>query len=153
MLPILLPVLLIYLKTVAIMQHSTVKISVSFKVRMCKYLGIYALTRKRLFIKEHLLYNHSSCFHQKRPPDVFCKKGVLRNFTKFTGKHLCQSLFFNSVAGLRHYSALYCLHPSCAIKICWKRNRVFTISNSYYAVPLYKMLLPSKSHFDMNVLL
>ena len=28
-------------------------------------------------------------------PDVFCKKGVLRNFAKFTGKHLCQSLFFN----------------------------------------------------------
>ena len=27
-------------------------------------------------------------------------KGVLRNFTKFTGKHLCQSLFFNKVAGL-----------------------------------------------------
>ena len=32
-------------------------------------------------------------------PEVFCKKGVLRNFTKFTGKHLCQSLFFNKVAG------------------------------------------------------
>ena len=29
-----------------------------------------------------------------------CKKGVLRNFVKFTGKHLCQSLFFNNVAGL-----------------------------------------------------
>ena len=29
------------------------------------------------------------------------KKGVLRNFTNFTGKHLCQSLFFNKVAGLR----------------------------------------------------
>ena len=28
------------------------------------------------------------------PPDVFCKKVVLRNFAKFTGKHLCQSLFF-----------------------------------------------------------
>ena len=29
------------------------------------------------------------------------KKGVLRNFTKLTGKHLCQqSLFFNKVAGL-----------------------------------------------------
>ena len=27
------------------------------------------------------------------------KKGVLRNFSKFTGKHLCQSLFFNKVAG------------------------------------------------------
>ena len=33
--------------------------------------------------------------------EVFCKKGVLRNFTKFTGKHLWQSLFFNKVAGLR----------------------------------------------------
>ena len=29
------------------------------------------------------------------------RKGVLRNFTKFTGKHLWQSLFFNKVAGLR----------------------------------------------------
>ena len=32
--------------------------------------------------------------------NVFCKKGVLRNFAKFPGKHLCQSLFFNKVAGL-----------------------------------------------------
>ena len=29
------------------------------------------------------------------------KKCVLRNFTKFTGKHLCQILFFNKVADLR----------------------------------------------------
>ena len=33
-------------------------------------------------------------------PEVFYKKGVLRNFAKFSGKHLCQSLFFNKVAGL-----------------------------------------------------
>ena len=26
------------------------------------------------------------------------KKGVLGNFPKFTGKHLCQSLFFNNAA-------------------------------------------------------
>ena len=26
------------------------------------------------------------------------RKGVLRNFAKFTGKHLCQSLFFNKIA-------------------------------------------------------
>ena len=31
-------------------------------------------------------------------PEVFCEKGVLRNFSKFTGKQLCQSLFFNRVA-------------------------------------------------------
>ena len=30
---------------------------------------------------------------QKQPPEVFCKKDVLRNFTKFTGKHLPGSLF------------------------------------------------------------
>ena len=34
-------------------------------------------------------------------PEVFCKKNVLRNFERFTGKHLCQSHFFNKVAGLR----------------------------------------------------
>ena len=28
-------------------------------------------------------------------------KSVLRNFAKFTGKHLCKTLFFNKVAGLR----------------------------------------------------
>ena len=38
---------------------------------------------------------------QKQPPEVFYEKGVLRNFTKFTGKHLCQRLFFNKVAGLK----------------------------------------------------
>ena len=26
-------------------------------------------------------------------PEVFCKEGVLENFAKFTGKHLCQSLW------------------------------------------------------------
>ena len=34
------------------------------------------------------------------------KKSVLRNFTKFIGKHLCQSLFFNKVAGLKFYHIL-----------------------------------------------
>ena len=28
------------------------------------------------------------------------KKGVLRNFAKFAGKHLCQSLIFNKVVGV-----------------------------------------------------
>ena len=33
--------------------------------------------------------------------EMFCKKGALGNSTKFTGKHLCQSFFFNKVAGLK----------------------------------------------------
>ena len=32
------------------------------------------------------------------PPEVFCEKGVLRNFAKFTGKHVCP---FDKVEGLR----------------------------------------------------
>ena len=47
---------------------------------------------------------------QKQPPEVFCKKRVLRNFAKFTGKHLCQ-LFFNKVAGLRTDEHLVNLTP------------------------------------------
>ena len=38
---------------------------------------------------------------KKQPPEVFCKKIALKNFAKFTGKHLCQGLFFNKVAGFR----------------------------------------------------
>ena len=30
-------------------------------------------------------------------PEVFCKKGVLRNIVKFTGKHLCQNLFLTQL--------------------------------------------------------
>ena len=33
-------------------------------------------------------------------PKVFCKKGVLKNFSKFTGKYLCEKLFLNKVADL-----------------------------------------------------
>ena len=36
--------------------------------------------------------------------EVFCRKGVLRNFAKFTGKHLCQNLVFNKVADLKKES-------------------------------------------------
>ena len=36
---------------------------------------------------------------RKRHPEVFYKKGAFKNFTKFTGKPLCWSFFFNKVAG------------------------------------------------------
>ena len=39
------------------------------------------------------------CAWRSSSPKVFCKKRVLRNFAKFTGKHLYQSLFLNKVAG------------------------------------------------------
>ena len=41
-------------------------------------------------------------FHRAETVTRRCsvKKGVLRNFTKFLGKHLCQNLFSNKIAGL-----------------------------------------------------
>ena len=39
--------------------------------------------------------------------EVFCKNCALKIFAKFTEKHLCQSLFFNKVAGLV-FSCEYC---------------------------------------------
>ena len=40
-----------------------------------------------------------SVYYRSSRPEVFCKKGVLRNFAKFTGKRLCQSVFFDKVTG------------------------------------------------------
>ena len=41
--------------------------------------------------------------------EVFFKKnGVLRNFAKSTGKHLCQSLYFNKIAGRRPDACEFC---------------------------------------------
>ena len=36
-------------------------------------------------------------------PEVFCKKGIRKNFAKFTRKHLCLSLFFNKVFFKKDY--------------------------------------------------
>ena len=43
-----------------------------------------------------------SSSHQR----FFYKKGVLKNFTKFTGKHLWQRFFFNKVAGRLLYFSI-----------------------------------------------
>ena len=49
----------------------------------------------------------SVCYRSSRP-EVFCKKGVLRNFAKFTGKHLCQSLFFKKETLVQIFSCKFC---------------------------------------------
>ena len=41
------------------------------------------------------------CIYRNSRSEVLCKKGVLENFSKLTGKHLRQSLFLTKVAVLR----------------------------------------------------
>ena len=66
--------------------------------------GIFIPCKSHLNSKQEslifLLFGSGSLVRSSHP-EAFCKKGVLRNFIKFTEKHLCQSLFVNKVAGLR----------------------------------------------------
>ena len=41
------------------------------------------------------------CYPQKQSSGGVLWKGIPKKFAKFTGKHLCQSPFFNKVVGLR----------------------------------------------------
>ena len=52
-------------------------------------------------------HNHNQQFRSTRP-EMFCKKGVLRNFANFTRKHLSQSLFLNKVAGISPAQVFSC---------------------------------------------
>ena len=45
------------------------------------------------------MFNHE--FEKHSVQSCSMKKGVLRNFSKFKGKYLFQSLFFNKAGGLR----------------------------------------------------
>ena len=61
---------------------------------MCYYF-INSYLLKKIYVMLIHLYVSLVSFVRSSRPEVFCKKGVLRNFAKFTGKHLCQGLFFN----------------------------------------------------------
>ena len=58
--------------------------------------------------------NHYRSRDRSSRPEVFCKKCVFRNFAKFTGKHLCQRLFFNKVAGVKKSLWHRCFHVNFA---------------------------------------
>ena len=47
-------------------------------------------------------------------PEVFCKKGVLKYFSKLTGKHRCQSFFFNPLTTNSQWIKIWCI----ICKIC-----------------------------------
>ena len=77
-----------------------------------------------------LRYSTSILFTCLRSSHQKCslRKGVLRNFAKFTGKHLCQSLFLNKVAGLRPATLLKTRvwHRCFTCEFCEiSRNNVF----------------------------
>ena len=65
------------------------------------------------------------------------KKGVLRNFRKFAGKHLWQSLFLNKVSGLRPEETLaqVLLYEFCVIsKNTFLTEHLWTTASVLYGV-------------------
>ena len=73
-------------------------------------------------------------------PEVFCKKGALKNFSKFTEKHLCQGLFFNKVAGLG--LQLYLKKETLAQ--CFPSSEFCEISNNTFFTEYLQWLLLEK---------
>ena len=73
-------------------------------------------------------------------PEVFCKKGALKNFTKFIGKHLRQSLFFNEVEGLRHSEYNYIVKLIMHLKTGWLQAFCPLKSKIDKNFKIYKML-------------
>ena len=68
------------------------------KINLIKALLRYQLSQASLDYLLRISTENPAKFrssHRRCP----VRKGVLRNFAKFTRKHLCQSLFFNKVAG------------------------------------------------------
>ena len=46
--------------------------------------------QKKILLEDE---NNNFLLFRSSRPEVFCKKAVLKNFAKFTGKHLRQSIF------------------------------------------------------------
>ena len=63
------------------------------------------------YFRESSLSKHdpSNYIVRSSRPEVFCKKNVLKNFAKFTGERLGQSLFFNKKETLAQaFSCEFC---------------------------------------------
>ena len=72
-----------------------------------------------------VITGRENCFHDARSSHQRCSiiKGVLRNFRKFTGKHLCQSLFFKKEPLAQVFSCKFC-------KIC--KNSFMSQANYFW---------------------
>ena len=53
-----------------------------------------------IYVFIYLIHIFQIVINRSSRSEVFWEKGGLRNFAKFTEKHLYRSLFFNKVAGL-----------------------------------------------------
>ena len=75
------------------------------------------------------------------------KKGVLKNFAKFTGKHPCQSSFFNKVVGWDTEHRSFPVNCRKFLKIPFYRTAASLFIYLYlFFFPIGKLLPFSKDH-------
>ena len=72
-------------------------------LHLFEIIQLQNLVLQIFFWKEKILDCADFTLSRSSRPDVLCKKGILKNFSKFTGKHLCQSRFLMRLqtSGLR----------------------------------------------------
>ena len=71
-------------------QNSSFSVS---DIGFCCSINHHKRWQFRSYDSEFLQIYSLNCCSDKQPPNVFCTNHVLKNFTKFKWKHLCQSLF------------------------------------------------------------
>ena len=89
-----------HLPRVSIYFFSPLSLTLKSFCSICKKKNPQSFLEKKNKLKrEKLKCNTKSSRTSHRRCSI--KKGVLKIFTKFTGGHLCQGLFFNKATGLR----------------------------------------------------
>ena len=105
---------------------------------------VHVLFTFNVFIQFYFLYTSSR-------PEVFCKKGVLRNFAKFTGKHFRQGLFFNKFTGPCNFFKKETLAQVFFCEFCKISKNTFSHRTPPVAASVYIMKVFSKRLFKFTV--
>ena len=82
---------------------------------------------------------------------MFCKKGVLKTFTKFTGKHLRLSLIFNKAAGLRHSACNFIEKETLAQVLSYEFCNISKNTFSYRTPPVAAFVWICSKHTSPSI--
>ena len=73
---------------------SWINVKIKLITHLCCLFSAILGSPSLYYCNSKCYFSYSEAYWQKQPPEVSYKKVVLTNFSKFTGKQLCQSLFF-----------------------------------------------------------
>ena len=100
----------------------------------------FLLTLKKSFpsLCSYFLKEHLNCPSESATGGIY-KKTVLKNFAKFTGKHLCWSFFFNKFDN--------CLIRSYSSQVCgFSKKSHFQVKHFCSRLSFRNNILKTKSH-------